>query len=288
MVNMKALTGSMYQDLRQGNSLELRTRRLQAMREAPVIEGKISEAGKYFMGFEFQLYKAFATDDESKMDDLKLDSINEFFRDLPTFSYGGFGINPQATTGDMGNLFALAVAIHRVNPNEERLIREKNLPKVTMLNMIEDTLAKKAQIESGEIQAKEWEHQILVHEEECHYLLQLRANFLGVMALDGLTNVGDAGLIAKAKMLYFRYTVNLSQHTMARLEEYAKWLNEANRVRRFMSGLNIDHRIDDKVMKLYRNMNLYVSVQPAKPTPRDRRNSDLQQAVVDAIEAFRR
>jgi hypothetical protein len=285
---LRALTGSMYEDLRQGNALELRTRRLQAMQEANVIEAKISEAGKYFMAFEFQLYKAFASDDEAKMDELKLSCIQEFFRDLPRYGVENFNINPQNTTGDMGNLFALAVTSHRVNPNMERLIHEKGLPKVTMLNMIEQTLAKREQIESGEIEAKEWEHEILAHRQVASYILQLRANFLAVMALDGLTNVGDAGLISKAKMLLFRYAVYLNQHDMANLQDYATWLNEANRVRKVMTDLRIDHRIDDKVMKLYRNMNLYVSTKTANPTRKEARYSQFQQEVVDAIEAFRR
>jgi hypothetical protein len=272
---------NMYGDLRQGDGVSNRAERLKGMERTNSVEAKISEAGKYFMGFEFQLTKANGNDDQEHVDLMKLYAVREFFREMTRYQ-DGFETDPATDDSDQLNLFAFSVAMHEINPNEQVLINHGELPKVSFMSMIEDTLKKKKQIESGEIQAKEWEHELLSHEEDAVYMLQLRANFLGAMTLDRLTGIGDKRFLGKAKMMFFNYSVDLKRPNGAQIEDCLRWTNESLRVRALLNSLGYSARMNGKLLKIYGNMELQSRSEKA---PQKRLNAE--QELIKAIDKFR-
>jgi hypothetical protein len=286
---LKLTSEALYRDLRQGNSLTIRGQRLEAMERTPEIDAKVSEAGKYFMAFEFQLYKYFGFDNDANMEKLQLDAIDEFVRDVRRYSFGGYAIDLTSNNDNMKNLFAMSVALHRINPNEEELVRYKNLKELTLLSMILDTLAKKKDIDAGVVQAKEFEHQILVNEDDMVYMLQLRSNFLAGMVLEKLSGVQEAGFLRKAKMALFHWAADFSElnHNQDQLKEYAKWMSECLRIRDLLSKMGYDTRIDGMLVKLYRHMNVQVTA--VKPTDKAgvRQHAIAEQELLKAIDKFR-
>jgi hypothetical protein len=283
-------SSSLYQDLRQGNSLTIRSQRLESMERTDAPEAKISQAGMYIMAFEFQLYKDYGLDDQTMLDILKLQAAEEIFRELHRYGLGQHIIDASSNNSHLLNLSAFAVALHRINPDEELLAAKKKILKTSLLSMIEDTLARKSKIESHEIPASEvkaWETEVLRNEREAVYLLQLRTNFLGGMVLERLTGIQESGIIAKAKMLLRPFGVDLSEPNLEQVEEYAEWINEAVRVRDELNAMGYGARLDGKLMKIYSHMNLATTSFRSDSDRTARIHADAEKDLVDGINKYR-
>ncbi len=278
---------AMYQDMRQGSSLTIRSERILEMERSTSLPAKIAEAGKYFMSFEFQLFKSFGADDVARIEDLKEQAIQEFFLLLSSYATDLDKLDPSSSNAQMQNLFALAAAMHQINPNEARMAKEKGLSVPTVLSILEESLMKKAQIERGELEATRAESQVLLNEPLAIYMLRLRTNFLSVMALDKLTGIGEANFFAQARMLFFRFDTDLKSYNLTQLTEYSHWLGESVRVREELKSLSIDPKIDSNVLKLWGNMDLIQSRIDATSAPFDRIHADAEKTLITAISALR-
>ncbi|MGK5082612.1 hypothetical protein WDW37_04840 [Bdellovibrionota bacterium FG-1] len=282
----------LYADNRQGASLTIRRNALIDMENAQTMKAKMAFAAAYFMAFEYQLYKADGFDTDDELARLKKDAVNEFFRVLDGYNQGEYDISPASTNNNMMNLMALATAIHMVNTNLEIQGEKKNLPKMSMLQMLEDTLAKRKQFDAGELVPADWEHQILVNATKGYldsvYLLQLRANFLGAMVLDKLTNISHANFFRKGLSLLFHYNVDLTIPNIQEFSEFTIWLNESIRTRDFLLNQEFDPRMDSKVVKLFRHMDLVTTVLTETPTQAQKLHMVAENKLIRVIENFRK
>lgn len=278
-------TLSTYTDLRQGNSLIIRADALNDMEKYASIESKIDEAGMYYMAFEFQLWKNYGPDTEKAREALYLEAAQQFFRDIHRYMDADRSTDPASTNPAMQNLFALAVALHQLNPNQEAMAEKSGIANVSMLSLIKGTLAKQADVESGKIawdSVKEYEREILTNAKDAIYMLQLRANFLPMMVLAKLTPIETMNFFEKVKLLLFDYDANWQQLNLAQVKEYTRWINEASATVTYLSKLGESAQIDSKVTKLYGHLRL-----PAPSVSRASRDAALN-GLLTALADFRK
>ena len=277
---------AMYQDMRQGNSLTIRSERIQEMERVTTMPAKIAEAGKYMMSFEFQLHKSFGNDDNSRMDDLKEQALQEIFYQVGAYATDLEKLDPSTSDAPLQNLFALAVTLHEVNPNEYRLAKENGQSAVSPLKLLEEALNTRLAVERGEQETKRWYHPVFVNEGYAIYLLRLRANMIAAMALDKLTGITQLSFLTKSRMALFDYDQDLKKFNVTQLNEYTRWLNESVRVQEVLRNLGQETKMDSNLIKVWGHMKLVKTRIDSATTPIDRVHAQAESNLETAINSF--
>jgi hypothetical protein len=250
--NLEELTEELYTDLRQGNAVTIRSERQKAMESTTSIESKVSEAGKYYMAFEFQLWKNFGPDSEEKLNFLLKCGFMEFFRDIARYMPADRAVTGLAQTEEMRNLYALAATMHEVNPNQEIQAKAKGAKTRSVLSLIKEALAIGAKIETGKADPKaqpEWVTEVLAHEQDAVYLLQLRAAFLPAMAFSKLTTVPASQALAGA------WAGDVSRYNTIQIFTFAGWLKEAMATAAFLKEIGREYAFEVPIRVLFGNLN---------------------------------
>lgn len=273
--DLREATINLYDDARQGTSLELRSHARQFMKATSEQLSKIGYAAQYFMAFEFQLWKGINSDNEAKMDLLRRDAIDELIRTVYEFMPDKRSISPLSQTENMKNLYALCGTLHMVNSNGEllRATAENDNAEslhdnqaadhklVSMLDLLQDGLAAKADLEKGSVKLEDLKpHQraVLEHEGVVIYLLQVRANFLTAMTLKRLIAADGEQLskLGQARKVYFSWTAKTAARNTAELHKFVDLLSQAQATRAFLAQVGAPAPIDKTIKRLLRNMRL--------------------------------
>ena len=249
-----------YEDLRQGNAMTIRSQRIQAMEATSVIDTKISEAGKYFMAFEFQAIKDLPLDSD-RLQSLYLAAAQDFLRDLARYIPENRDLSPDSKDANMQNLYALGAALQEVNPNASLEAERHGLPQPpSMLTLIENALLNKKSIESGKLALGDlpaYQRELLTNEQDLVYLLRLRADFIPAIVLDMLhPGMRYAGKITQAKMALFGWDADLAEMNSVQVDVAAERLEAGNKTRDFLLTIGDDPQIDAGLKKVYGKMNL--------------------------------
>lgn len=275
--NLLDTAGSTYTDLRQGNSLTIRWQRLEAMNTAESMQSKISEASKFVMAFEFQLWKAFGADTAERRHVLYEDAVIEFFRSMAEWVPYDRDTAPTSNDNAMKNLYALATAVHKINPNQHLMIEEAGgLPEVSFLTVVKDGLSQRLPLARGQVRVSElpvYIQEVLKEEQNATYLLRLRHSFLAAMALSKVSDTESRGDISKffrkLGIYLFKWTADFDGLNEVQIREYAKWLNEASATRDFLVSVGLESKLDKKIREIYENMRVtdkeFAKRQPGTP-----------------------
>jgi hypothetical protein len=290
---LSAMTEAMYADLRQGNSLTIRTERLRTMEHLSSQAAKISEAAKFEMAFEFQLWKAFGADTEEKRQALYVDAIPEFFRSMAEYVEHKHPLMPVFMNNNIKNLYALAAGLHRVNPNQTAMLADSpDVEEVHMLKLIKDGLSAKARVVSGEVapgDLPEYQQEVLKEEANATYILQLRHQFLIGMALakvadfDSKSEVGQ--FFFKAWHMLVKWNADFSDLNEVQIKEYAKWLREAVKTQSFLASVGVTDRLDKKLRKVLTKMQISLPADQTKWGHREEQIADFKAAVQEVLQA---
>ncbi|MEK6704238.1 MAG: hypothetical protein AABZ06_00455 [Bdellovibrionota bacterium] len=253
-----------YRVLRQGDAMSARSARLKMMEESRVLDAKISEAAKYFMAFEFQLINDFGTDlNVDTRQQYYLSATLEFLSDLKRYIYKSREVLPSSNNADMQNLYAFSAAVSMINPNEEVLAEKHGWEKISMLTLLEESLKQKSALEQGLITEENiqlYQRAVLTESEDVIYLLRLRANFLAAAALGKIADLNTGGFFdipghfRKLRLWMFKWKVDFSKFNTIQIRTYTKWLNQANETRDFLKQIGIEAKINEKMLKVYKNM----------------------------------
>ncbi|MGK5086381.1 hypothetical protein WDW86_02390 [Bdellovibrionota bacterium FG-2] len=257
------VTDDHYTDDRQTSSIATRQGCIQAMERSPEMEGKIAQAERYFDAMEFQLVKEEVS--QERRQQLYEEGLKEFLLTVVNYADKDFLPNPGSSAQKDMNLNALVVALRQVNPNARNLAMSLGLPEVSILSLIEEALGERREVGArGEV---------LKREKLAIYLLQSRANFLAAMTLSKVFNIthkgflGIPGFFTKVGMLLFKWSAKTDGLNVEQLLTYASWLKDSNSTRTFLAGIGEDSRIDSKLAKIYRHMQIdSPPVEPAQTT----------------------
>lgn len=268
-----------YKDLRQRDALQARKESLDSLKSEPVMENKLAEAGFYNMAFEFQLWKDAGFDDEQNRQYLFRDAVNElFYRTAAWVQDPNSLVDPTSSDNDVRQFLAVAATLHKVNANAEQLAKLKNIPEVSVRDLIESALKKSSGVETGKIAQSDLTQsdvEILKAKRQAIQLLEARVNFLPAMLLSKITSVTQQGWIVQAWMTFVGTKASfdgLDVETIVGREGTLKWITEANREYDFLLSIGYTPRIDSNLKRFYENMELPVA---------GKGSSDLQLKVED-------
>jgi len=265
---LEQATGELYDALRQGDSLTARRSALDNLRKATDPSAKLSEAGKYFMSFEFQFWMN-ANQDKGEEKRLSLATLaaREFFKDIYQFIPDG-NMTPDPFAGQIvataksnlvNSLNALAVTAHSLNPKQEKFLHEHpEVKPLSMNKMIEEALLAKASIESGEKKITDYPgyvFEVLSNEPTAIYLLEARYNYMGALFVGRATNVANSKFTA-VKYLATRWTLDLTKFNSAQIEELKMFLTGALKTKMLLKQIGVKPRTGALLARMVKNMTL--------------------------------
>lgn len=265
--DLKDMNEELYDALRQGNSLQLRREAYKSILEAPTLFKKISEAGKYFMSFEVQLWNELGQDQSlAKRDILKQQAAQEFFLEIEELAPSDGSVDPtQESTGNdinskanrSASFNAMAAAMHQVNRKQARSL--KAVPatqEVSMYSIVEEALL----LPRDQAQAEGAAREVLAHEEKAIQLLQARYNIFPMIFIDSISHIGGKSLFDTVKMAYLGWDFQMDTLSPTKLEYLtSEVLVHAISAKNLLLKLGHKPVLDGSVTKLLNKMQVKVS-----------------------------
>lgn len=264
---LKAMNDELYDALRQGNSLQLRREAYKALLAAPDMTKKISEAGKYFMSFEIQLWNEFGQDQAlEKRDLLKQQAAQEFFLEIeelapkdgsvnPTVKPDAVDINSEANRSASFN--AMAATLHKMNRKQDRAVKAIPTAKpVNMYSIMEEALL----LPRDQVQTDAAAREVLAHEKKAIQLLQARYNIFPTIFIDAVSGIGAKNILQQGSMVYLGWEFNADSVSPTSMDYLInEVLVHAVSAKNLLIKLGHKPKMDDKVSKLLHGMTVKVN-----------------------------
>lgn len=174
---------------------------LRALREETAFEQKVTEAVKFVVAFEFQVWTAQKYDTLAYKDIMLKSGIEEFFRSLTAIFGGNTNyisqeeISPASifSKEDAKNFLAISAALHKKNPFSDLMEdRHDDHTSMSLLDIFEATLLRIVDYENKAFpydDFKDYEKIIYRYKPVVFKLLQSRMNALLLIALSKSTNI---------------------------------------------------------------------------------------------------
>jgi len=253
-------SSELYDAIKQGDTLNLRRQALATMLAAESNGRKISEAVKYVLSFEFQVFSGQGQDVEpSKREHLMVDALAEFYKDLKEYAPVSNDIDPlaQASSGSEANkkavFNAVAAVLHKANRKQEEFLRANpKYEKVTFLSMIENGLKKAKALKEGAVafsQLSESEKEVISNEKISYLLLQARHNFIAAILLSESSSV-QRGLLTVLKMMTLGWDLKLSDFNQVQMTNFVSYIQAIQTTRTFLKSQGQVLVLDFKLMRL--------------------------------------
>lgn len=264
---MKDITDELYDALRQGNSLQLRREAWRSLLQAPTMFRKISEAGKYFMSFEMQLWNMNGQDMEaSKRDVLAQQAAREFFLEVEELApREGIDVTAEPDGNDVNSVAnrvasfnALTIAMQETNRKQNSVLdKDQKLDRISMLSIMEEALLAKNALNAGTLQlgTKEgYVREVLVHEKKALQILQTQFNLFPLVFIDQVSGINDKSWAGKIKML-IGWTFDMDQLNAEQLIYLREeMLQKSLHAKEVMKKIGVVPQLDWKVARLLSKM----------------------------------
>lgn len=271
--DMRDITNELYDTLRQGDSLSLRRQAYEAILKAPTLFKKISEANKYFMSFEFQIWNKFGQDLETdKRALLGQQAAMEFFMEIEELAPADGSVNPlvEPKADDIYSddnrsaaFNALAVSMHQHNRKQVRALSQSPEQKpMSMYSMMEEALlATRDQAQTGYVR------EVLAHESKAIQLLQARYNVFPLVFINAVSHIGNKNFLAQAWQVKMGWTFDVETLNATQLEYLqTEVLNQALAAKKLLEKLNIKPELNSHVEELLTKMTVKKSEKKSAKT----------------------
>lgn len=289
-------TIGLHDDLIQGDSVGNRRLSLQTMANAGSFSLQISEAVKYFMGFEFQFWTPDfdAPGSQKNRDNEGALAVQEFFADVAQFIPHGkmvpkpLAMPDETNTGkesllsaigdtlarplkdNLSSSFnALAASCHILDRKQSQMLEQyPQIQPMSVYAMVEASLLLKTARDSGKLKAEDtpaYVKEVLFQEQEALYLLQARYNSIATIVLARLTNIGNDNTLAFAnvlKMSHFSWKVDLAKINADQLGYLNQFLHDSLEARDFLIKIGQTPMLDATVHKMFINMQVDATAKP--------------------------
>ncbi|MES3039414.1 MAG: hypothetical protein V4736_16010 [Bdellovibrionota bacterium] len=271
---LKDSTNELYDALRQGDALQLRREAWDRIINTPDLVRKVSESGKYFMSYEFQLWTGAGKDggegsvesQKEKREILFQQAVREFFLDIQEFYVPGeikplggqnklFGMDKGDGEQKHANFNAIAIALDQTNRKQIIAAKALGLPEKSMYSLIQDALTERAQpSEKARVSGTTYIEEVLLQEAIAWQLIQARHNILNLVILCQLTDVKNP--VAFARKLALRWDLDISKLNSSQKKLLAGYIGMMQESISFLGKNKQPIRVDGKLVKLWKNMNI--------------------------------
>jgi uncharacterized phage infection (PIP) family protein YhgE len=234
-----------------------------------LLSSRLSEAGKYFMAFEYQLWSDIGEDREpGKRLELAALAAREFMRDVQQFMNSPNQTEPPDADSDQITdqaLNSLSAALSEINSKQSHQVKLSNAgtakdeDKIQALNMYE--MIKTALFASKEIRLglkkiedyPSYVEEILKFENIALLLMRTRNNFLGALTLAKISNVTD-GAATKLMLYYMDWHPDFAKSNLVQLKEIRKYIKGASAAKKILSDLGTSTGEISSMITVYRNL----------------------------------
>lgn len=259
--SMKSVTDELYDTLRQGNSLQLRREAYESVLKAPTLFKKISEANKYMMSYEFQIWNMLGQDKEGeKRDLLGQQAAMEFFMEMEELAPQE--VNPLAepdaddinsAENRSASFNSMALAMHQVNRKQVRATEQNPEEKLMSLySMMEEAL-----LTPRDEAQKGYAREVMAHEALAIKLLQARYNIFPLVFVDSVSHIGTKSLVDKAIQVYGSWTLDMDSMNATQVEYLqTEVLNHAVAAKKLLLKIGVQPEMNSTVAKLLKNMKI--------------------------------
>lgn len=260
---LKQVTNELYDTLRQGNALQLRREAYDSILKAPTMFKKISEASKYFMSFELQIWNALGQDLEpGKRELLGQQEAQEFFLEVEELAPRDNSVkatampDPKDIMSDenrAASFNAMAVSIHQINRKEVRSLKMNPGSKyMNMYTMIEEALsAPRNEPQTGYIR------EVMAHEDKAIQLLQTRLNVFPLIFIDVVSKLSSKNKLEQAKMALIGWDFDMDSLSATQLEYLqTEVLGQALDTKMLLKKIGKKTEMDSMVVRLLNKMNI--------------------------------
>ncbi|MGE3610556.1 MAG: hypothetical protein AB7I27_13280 [Bacteriovoracaceae bacterium] len=267
--DMKDVTTTMYQQIRNKESEETRNRKFAILNDDEVDAGaKFAAAAIYFKGFEFQLWTGTGADNKDFLYELYLDAANEFTRRMVDM-YEQVNLEKMSPTNSgrkhamETSFYALAGSMHLNHPYQEDLARKLNIPTTSFYDLVKGALLKD---HTNSEALKPYEEVLTngMYREIMIELVKARVDILSALALKNLTDKKEMSIKQKAKALIFIITkgklgeidlpevVDGSNHSTRIWTE--KYLDGALKAKRFLKLIGVEKGLEKTLASAFSNL----------------------------------
>lgn len=251
--------------------------RLESLGEASDMAEKIAHAKIYFLAFQYQFWSPEAGETQHDRDRLMALAAQEFMYSAHKFYSDGVNETDSFALGNVHkSLNALSVVLHEVDEVQEDVVRKHpEIPRVSMLTMLKDSLLARQELALGVKQLSdypEYVHEILYFDKLAEFLIQARYNMMVVLALTKTTDINYANFqnwprwsglpsieVAGLNLIGMSTTdwvLELEKANPAKVSIATKMLNEAEKTKTFLEGINIEPQLNDTLATIMTNMKL--------------------------------
>jgi hypothetical protein len=263
---MNKMMAEVYDSGRQGASLDLRNKLFDIAVNAPKIEEKATNAGLYFLAFEFQLWSNLGQDNrEGERERLMKDAVEEFFCHMLSITHWTevdpfAGKNPLAfgeAENERAIFNAFALTLEKNNRKQDITTTDNGIDALSMRNLIENALLADQKIKAGEARITDFPAYVDIvrqHEELAVRLLKARYQMLGLAVLTQLTPIARNNWEGfKYKIWGKSWNIDLKKVNSSALRLAAFRLKEANRARDFLASIGEKVELDSSIAAIYAN-----------------------------------
>jgi hypothetical protein len=184
-------------DLKQAITVTVRAGSMERILAKETLLGKFKEASVWLFSFDYQ---AWQEGDTRTLNDLKKLAIDEFTREIRNFlqDENALHVDPMIMDPRHKSLQAISAVLQEISPSQKDRIKACQKLKakdprnscldqtISMLDLIEEALRHRK--EDPETISEPWIKEALLHQKFLIYILQLRYNLTGAIALGNLHN----------------------------------------------------------------------------------------------------
>jgi hypothetical protein len=272
---LKLLSGTMFRGMRKGSTADMRIKFLRELNDGSDYKTKLSQASKYFFGYEFQGWH-YISDKLSEREILMDQALDEFFRETPEKISANRKVKlfPIVGSNEALNAAAIGTTMHQIDPLQTEMVRDaqvdsnlssetKNLiHEVSIYSSIESALKRIQQHENGEIAFGDLttSERIVYHwKEDAIYILQMRHNGILLMVMANLNGLADEStMIGKLALIFhdkhMSWKSNYSKLNLGQLTDYKDYLEGARDTQDLLLSLGKNVEVDSDLAKIIGNM----------------------------------
>lgn len=274
---------------------QIRDEQIKNMDHAESFNMKTDHSTTWVYAFEFQSYtdpKIQDFDSEEYLEGARKDAVLELVKTLAEYTAEGteLDLDSLAKSNQAMNLFAIASVLHRVDEGQKQARKMMGMKTESLLDILTNGLKATHDMNQGKINVSDLtpsQYEVAKEQQKIEHLLLMRFKFLPLVALGRMSQVND-GLLNKVKMLYgnewtplLDQELNKKEFKRAEKSEklYIRSLNAAQlkyladildytlQVKSTLVELGLNPKLDKKVEKIYKNMNLDITKEDLKGGP---------------------
>ncbi len=280
---MSDTTTQLYSQLRSAQSSVERRDTMELILDDKIEIGqKLTNAAKFFMAFEFNLYTNLKPyDDLAIRDMLFFDAVEEFYKDMAsiydTDIKGEFNVKKAISKDKMTPIhtgkwslkkrnyeqafYAIAAAMHKKHHRQEYNAQKNGFLAVSIYTLMKEALLKDSQ---GATLTEYEEYMVAGKNKEISIqLLKARVDFILALAVNDAMDADEASfwpgllhVVTGGKLGKLELPSTFENSNEATMKEANKKIEEALSCYDFLLSIGVKHKLDKKVKNIYKNVEL--------------------------------